>query len=79
MTLRAAKDQPDEKEDSVILSVRLASGRFESSIQVPLFCTDTERQHFVEAWLKMMEAGIKCGRERRKPGATGEGTDDEPL
>lgn len=56
----------DDKDDSVILSVRLASGRFESSIQVPLFASDDEKQTFVEAWLKLMEAGIKCGREHRK-------------
>lgn len=54
-----------EEDDSLILSVRLASGRFESSIQVPLFATDAEKEAFVDAWMKLMEAGVRCGREHR--------------
>lgn len=65
MTKNAARTEIEEKDDSIILSVRLASGRFESSIQVPLFATDAEKEAFVGAWLKLMEAGIKCGREHR--------------
>lgn len=65
--MRAAKTTTikTDEEDSVILSVRLASGRFESSIQVPLFCTDAEREKYVGAWLNLIEAGIKCGSEHR--------------
>lgn len=55
-----------EEEDALIMSIKLRSGRFESSISVPLFTTDAERQAFVESWFKMMEAGIKCGNEYRK-------------
>lgn len=64
-----AVEQTDPEDDSIILSIRLASGRFESSIQVPLFVTDEERAQFVDNWLNMMEAGIKCGRGRRRNSA----------
>jgi hypothetical protein len=55
-----------DEEDTVILAVRLKSGRFESSIECPLFASDKERQNFVDAWLKMMEAGLKMGRSNRE-------------
>jgi len=61
----AAPAKPEEeKGDALILSVKLLSGRFDSSIQVPLKCTDEERKAFVDAWLVLIEAGVKCGRSK---------------
>ncbi len=61
--LKTAAQEIKEVDDMVILSVRLASGRFEGSIQIPLTCTESERNQFVISWMKMMEAGIKCGEK----------------
>lgn len=57
-----------KKEDdvSLIMSVKLSNGHFESSVEVPLVCTDDEKRAFVDAWLKLMEAGIACGRTQRE-------------
>jgi hypothetical protein len=54
----------------VILSVRLFSGHFESSIQMPLDATEKERDEFVMAWLELMRAGIKIGLSKKKPPPT---------
>jgi hypothetical protein len=61
-----ARGQPvGEKDDVLIMSIRLASGRFESSIQVPLFASKEEREEFVAQWLNLMEAGLRCGQQNR--------------
>lgn len=57
-----------DQADAVIVTVRLRSGRFESSIEVPLFCSKGERDAFVEAWLLLMVAGINCGQGRTVDG-----------
>jgi hypothetical protein len=57
--------KPESDDDAVILSVALVSGRFESSITVPLHCTDAERKGFIDAWLNLMDAGVKAGKEHR--------------
>lgn len=64
-SVKKPAEEIDEKDDELIMSIRLKSGRFASEIQVPLFATDAERQDFVAAWFKMMEAGIRCGNEHR--------------
>jgi hypothetical protein len=56
----------EEKDDMLIMSVRLASGRFESSIQVPLFATEDEKREFVDQWCGLMLAGLKCGQSHRR-------------
>lgn len=58
------RQEPDD--DALILSVALVSGHFESSIHIPLDATDSERQGFVEAWLNLMDAGIKVGKSKRE-------------
>lgn len=55
-----------EDGDSIILSVKLRSGRFESSIEVPLYASDEEKKEFVAQWLNLMEAGVKIGRANRE-------------
>ncbi len=44
--------------DSVILSVRLKSGGFESSIELPVQTTPERRDECVKQWLGMMQAGL---------------------
>lgn len=63
----AKRPQPEVKDedDSLIVTVRLGSGRFESRIEVPLHCTKEERERFVDSWFDLMVAGLKVGSERR--------------
>lgn len=49
----------------MILSVRLANGHFESSIQIPITATAAERDAFVLAWLGLMDAGVKVGQAHK--------------
>jgi len=60
----AAPRDADEG-DSLIVTVRLASGRFESTIQIPLMANDVDKKRFVESWLDLMAAGVKCGTGER--------------
>ena len=54
--------------DTVIISVKLRSGAFESTIEVPIGATKAEFDQFKRSWLAMMMAGIEAGRNtRRKP------------
>jgi len=50
--------------DTIILSCKLKSGLFESSIEVPLYSTQEEMNRFAMAWLGLMDAGIKIGQDR---------------
>ena len=52
--------------DAIILSCRLKSGKFESSIEVPLYATQAEMNDFAKRWLDMMHAGIKIGQGHKK-------------
>ncbi len=65
-TEEAVKDE----DDVLIMSLRLASGKFESSIQVPLHASDEEKKAFIDSWLTVMEAGLRCGSGRRKESKT---------
>jgi hypothetical protein len=58
-------DPKPEKQDSIIMSVRLRSGKFESSIEVPMYATPDEMREFAMAWLKLMEYGIKIGQGKQ--------------
>lgn len=53
-------------DDSIIMSVRLKSGLFASSIEVPVYSTQEQREEFVAQWLLMMEAGLRVGQSNRK-------------
>jgi len=53
-------DEVKDEEDILIISLRLKSNRFESTIQIPLFAPDEQKKDFVEAWLNLMEMGLKC-------------------
>lgn len=56
----AKKDIP-EADDVLILSVRLKSGKFESSLQVPLFAGTDAKQDAVDKWLAMIRFGFETG------------------
>ena len=45
------------------VKVWLTSGRFESSISVPLMASDDERRRFIDAWCDLMIAGVKLGQK----------------
>jgi hypothetical protein len=51
--------------DTLIMSVELKSGRFSSSIEIPLFATDDAKKTFIDSWLNLMEAGLQVGRSHR--------------
>ncbi len=51
------------KPDSIILSVRLRSGKFESSIEIPMYSTPAEMREFATTWLQLMDQGIKLGQK----------------
>ncbi len=65
MAKRAPAPEVTDEDDSLIVTVRLASGRFESRIEIPLYCTKEERERFVDSWFDLMMAGLKVGSERR--------------
>lgn len=44
--------------DTIVLSVRLKSGGFESSIEVPIDAAPERRDACVRQWLGMMQAGL---------------------
>lgn len=52
----------EQQGDSIILSCRLKSGQFESSIEVPLYSSREELDRFVMSWLAMMDQGVKIGQ-----------------
>ena len=57
----------EDNEEVLVITARLKSGRFESSIQIPLMSSSKQEQDvFVESWLALMAAGIKCGSARKK-------------
>jgi hypothetical protein len=49
-----------EEDDVLIMSLHLKSGRFESRIEIPLISSDEAKQGFIESWLSLMAAGLKC-------------------
>ena len=61
---QAAMAAVEPKEDGIILSVKLKSGGFESSLEVPVSATEDERDRFVMAWLKLMEAGLAVAQAK---------------
>ena len=53
--------------DRLIVSARLASGKFTSEMSIPLFgTTDAEKDDFMCKWLGMIESALQLGiRELR--------------
>lgn len=43
----------------------LDSGKFESSIRIPLMASEAAKKEFVDSWLMLMEAGLKCRSSSR--------------
>ena len=54
-----------DETDSVIVDVRLRSGKFHSTIEVPLLCSKPQRDAFVEAWLNLMAVGLGAASDHR--------------
>jgi hypothetical protein len=64
MSRSVAEPKPvDDKDDILTVTMKLASGKFESSISVPLFADKEAKQRFVESWLDLMVAGLKCSQD----------------
>lgn len=61
-----------EKNDVLIVSLRLESGRFESTVRVPLFAKYEDKQEFVDRWLLLMESVLKCGSRKNATGGEDE-------
>lgn len=60
------KEVKDEDEDDIlIMSLRLKSNKFESTIQIPLNSSEESRKNFIESWLNLMEMGLKCSPNKR--------------
>lgn len=55
-----SSEEVKDEDDVLIVSCRLKSNRFESTIQIPLFAPDDDKKQFVEAWLNLMEVGLRC-------------------
>jgi len=58
--------QMDDKDDYLVVSIKLTSGKFDSSISIPLFADEDAKKAFIDAWLVLIEAGIKAGQSSRK-------------
>lgn len=58
----ALKSVIEDKDDVLTVTMKLASGKFESSISVPLFADLNAKQRFIESWLDLMAAGLKCAQ-----------------
>ena len=57
-----------EEIEVVVASIHLKSGRFQSSVELPLNCSETEKRRFIEAWLALMAAGLKCVPPQQEDG-----------
>ena len=49
------------KRDTMIFSVRLESGDYESSVRVPLSLDPAEQKVIVSQWLELMATGLRIG------------------
>ena len=47
--------------DVLVFSVRLKSGQFESSVELPMPTTQKEFERVVSSWLKLMATGFEVG------------------
>jgi hypothetical protein len=46
-------------DDTIILSVSLASGQFHSALKVPLPATSEKVNEAIEKWLKLVQTGLQ--------------------
>ena len=67
MMVKRVADMSEEIE-VVVASIHLKSGRFQSSVELPLNCSETEKRRFIEAWLALMAAGLKCVPPQQEDG-----------
>lgn len=49
------------KPDRLIMSVRLASGDFESSVSIRMDASEAEKMSAIERWLKLAHTGLQIG------------------
>lgn len=50
------------EQDRLIVSARLASGKFSSEISIPLLGTTTEQKdQFMQRWIELIETGFRLG------------------
>lgn len=57
----ASSDAPSN--DAIILSIKLASGGFESSMRIALPATQTEFDEKVTSWFRMIQTGFDIGAQ----------------
>lgn len=50
--------------DTMIISLKLASGDYISELRMPIPTTADERKHAVERWLDFMATGFRLSAER---------------
>ena len=50
-----------EQADRLIMSVRLASGDFESSVSISMDASEEEKLRAIERWLKLAHTGLQIG------------------
>jgi hypothetical protein len=55
-----------DADDVLIIEMKLLSGRFSSSIQIPLLSSNDAKREFVAQWLKLMEVGLRCNPSKEK-------------
>ncbi len=51
----------EEKEEVLVITARLESGKFESTIRIPLNSSEQQQKEFIESWLALMATGLKLG------------------
>lgn len=59
MAQQMARPVSDE-DDVLTMSLSLKSGRFESTVSVPLRASEDDKRRFVDSWLNLMVAGLRC-------------------
>lgn len=58
------RDDVRARRDAIVLSVRLKSGGFESSLEIPTTADAEVRDAAVRQWLDMMSVGVRCAEAR---------------
>lgn len=58
--MKKSMDPISDEDDVLTMTIRLASGKFESSISIPLLSDEQAKRRFVDTWLTLMAEGLKC-------------------
>ena len=53
--------EPSKVTDTLILSVQLSSGRFESKLTIPFPCSSDTYKPAMERWLDFIQTGFRIG------------------